>query len=376
MVEIHEEEYETAEERDEIPHSDATRPLQPTPSQPPTDAKDDDMPPPPSDSEEEQVAEGVVKQTLEEGHGVEFPPPNATCFLHYRAWVVSDKSKFEDTWEEQPVEIVIGREKPEQKGLAKALARMKAGERALVKVTWENAYGHAGNFSFPHVPPQADVIYELLLIGFDTSTQGRARSQLTAEERIAAADRRKEAGNALYKEGNYLAASHHYEMVLAYMNDDFMMQMFGKYIQLADAVRLPALLNLAACELKLRHFGAAIEHCSQVIREDGSNVKALFRRGKARAELGQSEAAKDDLLKASKLAPKDASVLAELKRIRLAEREVRQKEREIFKGMFVKDEQKNRQQQQLWFVRVWFWLWMILQQFWPFSSFNRAKKED
>jgi FKBP-type peptidyl-prolyl cis-trans isomerase len=52
-------------------------------------------------------------------------------------------------------------------GLAIGVASMKSGERALFHVEWELGYGKEGSFSFPNVPPMADLLYEVELIGFD-----------------------------------------------------------------------------------------------------------------------------------------------------------------------------------------------------------------
>ena len=52
-------------------------------------------------------------------------------------------------------------------GLAIGVSSMKSGERAVLHVGWELGYGEEGNFSFPNVPPKADLIYEVELIGFD-----------------------------------------------------------------------------------------------------------------------------------------------------------------------------------------------------------------
>ena len=51
----------------------------------------------------------------------------------------------------------------------------------------------------------------------------------------------------------------------------------------------------------------------QVLSEDESNVKALFRRGKAKSELGQTESARMDFLKAKKYSPRDMGILWELR---------------------------------------------------------------
>lgn len=55
--------------------------------------------------------------------------------------------------------------------MAIGVSSMKSGERALVHVGWELAYGKEGNFSFPNVPPMADLLYEVEVIGFDETKE-------------------------------------------------------------------------------------------------------------------------------------------------------------------------------------------------------------
>lgn len=58
-------------------------------------------------------------------------------------------------------------EKKQLVGLGIGAASMRSGERALLHVGWELGYGEEGSFSFPNVPPAADLLYEVELIGFD-----------------------------------------------------------------------------------------------------------------------------------------------------------------------------------------------------------------
>lgn len=51
---------------------------------------------------------------------------------------------------------------------------------------------------------------------------------------------------------------------IAYMGDDFMFQLFGKYRDMALAVKNPCHLNIAACLIKLKRYEEAIGHCSIV----------------------------------------------------------------------------------------------------------------
>ncbi|WOH14677.1 hypothetical protein DCAR_0934197 [Daucus carota subsp. sativus] len=311
--------------------------------------------PPKVDSQVEVLHEKVTKQVIKEGHGQK-PSKYSTCFVHYRAWTEITQHKFEDTWHEQQLlELILGKEKKEMTGLAIGVSNMKSGERALLHVGWELGYGKEGNFSFPNVPPMADIIYEVELIGFDEVKEGKARSDMTVEERISSADRRKMDGNALFKEEKLEEAIQQYEMAIAYMGDDFMFQLFGKYQDMAMAVKNPCHLNMAACMIKLKRYEEAIEHCSIVLAEDKENVKALFRRGKAKAELGQTDAAREDFLKAGKYAPGDKAIAKELRLLAEHDKAVYSKQKELYKGLFGPPPQpKPKNTNRL--ILLWQWL--------------------
>ncbi|XP_020257230.1 peptidyl-prolyl cis-trans isomerase FKBP42 [Asparagus officinalis] len=309
------------------------------------------------DGEMEILHEKVKKQIIKEGQGQK-PAMSSTCFLHYRAWTQKTSHKFEDTWQEQrPFELVLGKEKKEMAGLGIGVASMKSGERALFHVGWELGYGEEGSFSFPNVPPMADLIYEVELIGFDDIKDGKARSDMTVEERIEAADRRKVEGNNYFKEEKLEDAMQQYEMAIAYMGDDFMFQLFGKYRDMALAVKNPCHLNIAACLIKLKRYEEAIGQCTVVLSEDENNVKALFRRGKARAELGQTDSAREDFEKARKHAPQDKAIVKELRLLAEHDKAVYQKQKELYKGIFgPRPEAKPQSDQKNRLIIFWHWL--------------------
>jgi hypothetical protein len=48
---------------------------------------------------------------------------------------------------------------------------MQAGERSLLHVEWRQGYGKNGSFSFPTVPPQSDLIYEVELLAFEPAKE-------------------------------------------------------------------------------------------------------------------------------------------------------------------------------------------------------------
>ncbi|KAL5719768.1 Peptidyl-prolyl cis-trans isomerase fkbp42 [Ranunculus cassubicifolius] len=318
-------------------------------------SQDEKEGPPKIDSKPEILHDKVTKRIIKQGRG-EKPSKYSTCFLHYRGWTESTQHKFEDTWQEQrPIEMILGKEKKEMGGLAIGVSSMKAGECALINVGWELGYGKEGNFSFPNVPPQADIVYEVELIGFDETKEGKARGDMTVEERIGAADRRKMDGNVLFKEEKLEEAMQQYEMAIAYMGDDFMFQLMGKYRDMALAVKNPCHLNIAACMIKLERYNEAIGQCSIVLGEDENNVKALFRRGKAKAVLGQTDAAREDFLKARKYAPADKAIVKELRLLDEHDKAVYRKQKEMYKGILGKAPEP-KPKKTTWLIFIWQWL--------------------
>ncbi|KAK7290275.1 hypothetical protein RIF29_04574 [Crotalaria pallida] len=75
----------------------------------------------------------------------------------------------------------------------------------------------------------------------------------------------------------------------------------------------------------LDYVGTVIE----VLADDENNVKALFRIGKARAALGQTDAAREDFLKARKHAPRDKAIARELRLLAEHDKVIHQKQRVI-----------------------------------------------
>lgn len=97
----------------------------------------------------------------------------------------------------------------------------------------------------------------------------------------------------------------------------------------------------------------------QVLSEDENNVKALFRRGKARAELGQTDAARDDFQKARKFAPEDKAIAKELRLLAEHDKAVYEKQKEIYKGIFG-PRPEPKPQRLTWVVVFWQWLLSLI----------------
>ncbi|CAE8635758.1 unnamed protein product, partial [Polarella glacialis] len=81
-----------------------------------------------------------------------------------------------------------------------------------------------------------------------------------------------------------------------------------------------AKLNRAACLLKLGDFKTVKDLCSQVLKEDPCNPKALFRRSKAQVSLKEYSAAIEDLERLLQVEPESSEGQKLLKEVRLLQK--------------------------------------------------------
>lgn len=93
-------------------------------------------------------------------------------------------------------------------------------------------------------------------------------------------------------------------------------------------------LNIAAVELKLENYVNAKSACTDAIKYDPKNSKALYRRGQAEIALRNYEEALRDLKRAHKLAPDSKVVLCEFEKAKLYLLEYRKKEKLAIMKMF------------------------------------------
>eukprot|EP00435_Cladocopium_sp_Y103_P018264 s2781_g4.t1 len=80
-------------------------------------------------------------------------------------------------------------------------------------------------------------------------------------------------------------------------------------------LRLSLLLNSAMCHLKQKEPEKTLQVCEEALQINSKSVKALFRRGLARVDLGQHAEGVGDMKFASKLSPEDKTITSELERV-------------------------------------------------------------
>lgn len=274
----------------------------------------------------------VLKKTLKEGEGYERPNDGAVVQVKLigklQDGTVFVKKGHDD---EQPFEFKIDEEQVIY-GLDKAVMNMKKGEVALVTIHPEYAFGSSGSTQdLATVPPNSNVYYEVELVSF---VKEKESWDMNTPEKIEAAGKKKEEGNALFKAGKYERASKRYEKAIKYIEYDSSFSDEEK--QKTKVLKVTCNLNNAACKLKLKDYKQAEKLCTKVLELDSRNVKALYRRAQAYIQLVDLDLAEMDIKKALEIEPDNRDVKIEYKILKDKVREYNKKDAQFYGSIFAK----------------------------------------
>ncbi|KAM1031667.1 hypothetical protein FF1_035415 [Malus domestica] len=275
----------------------------------------------------------VIKKILKEGEGYERPNEGAVVKLKLigklqdgKEFLKKGHAEGEDLFEfKTDEEQVID-------GLDRAVLTMKKGEVALLTIAPEYAFGSSeSQQELAVVPPNSTVNYEVELASFEKDKESW---DMNTEEKIEAAGKKKEEGNALFKAGKYARASKRYEKAVKYIDYDSSFSEEAK--KQAKALKVACNLNDAACKLKLKDYKQAEKLCSKVLELEGRNVKALYRRAQAYIQLADLDLAELDIKKALEIDPNNRDVKLEHKTLKEKMKEYNKKEAKFYGNMFAK----------------------------------------
>uniref|UniRef100_A0A4X1U438 peptidylprolyl isomerase n=1 Tax=Sus scrofa TaxID=9823 RepID=A0A4X1U438_PIG len=161
---------------------------------------------------------------------------------------------------------------------------MDVGETAMVTADSKYCYGPQGSRS-PYIPPHAALCLEVTL---KAAVDGPDLEMLTGQERVALANRKRECGNAHYQRADFVLAANSYDLAIKAITSSAKVDMTFEEEEQLLQLKVKCLNNLAASQLKLDHYRAALRSCSLVLEHQPDNIKALFRKGKTiHAELSK-----------------------------------------------------------------------------------------
>ena len=149
--------------------------------------------------------------------------------------------------------------------------------------------------------------------------RGKEIWTLSNYERLAIAKQHKTRGTQLFKESNFLGAAIRYSAALKYIipvdtpNVQIKVEELESEEKEIVFLKTTLMLNLAACQLKLKQYPYVVENCDRVLQAQPNSVKALYRRGQAHTNMNDFECAREDLLKAKKLEPNNRAIDEQLR---------------------------------------------------------------
>ncbi|XP_062149948.1 peptidyl-prolyl cis-trans isomerase FKBP62-like [Alnus glutinosa] len=273
----------------------------------------------------------VLKKTLKEGEGYERPNDGAVVQVKLIGKLHDGTIFTKKGHDEEPFEFKIDEEQVID-GLDRALKNMKKGEVALVTIQPENAFGPSETQQeLAIVPANSIVHYEVELLSF---VKEKESWDMNTQEKIEAAGKKKEEGNALFKTGRYERASKRYEKAIRFIEYDSSFSDEEK--QQAKVLKTTCNLNNSACKLKLGDYKQAEKLCTKVLELDSRNVKALYRRAQAYIQLVDLDLAELDIKKALELDPDNRDVKLEYKILKEKVREYNKKDAQFYGSIFTK----------------------------------------
>jgi len=163
----------------------------------------------------------------------------------------------------------------------------------------------------------------------------KKKDEMPLEERnkkkLAAVEATREHGNILFKEGKYEQAFAVYDRGILIINGSYGMsdEEQAKLTQL----ELTLDLNMAACQLKLKNYLKAIDHCKMALQIESQHPKAFFRIGQAHLGMGNLAEATQNFKTVLELDPRNAEAVKQLEEIRRLEAQQRDTEKQFAKSM-------------------------------------------
>ncbi|KAG0046278.1 hypothetical protein BGZ83_008536 [Gryganskiella cystojenkinii] len=269
------------------------------------------------------IVDGLLwKKILKEGSG-ESPVARSSVNVHYVGTIFTTGDKFDSSRDRSsPFTFKLGVGQV-IKGWDEGVITMKIGELAELVCAPEYGYGAGG--SPPKIPGNSYLKFEVELLSFQESADSpKAKLDLAAKK--------KDLGNAAFKQGDNAAAARAYEEGANLLRD--MRDGTDEQKDVATPLRIALLSNQAAACLKLNDHAEALDACLAALDIQEGNVKVIYRMAQAYLGLQEFDDAKKTAQKGLDLAPNDATFTSLLTVISSKRAAYIKKEKATYSKMF------------------------------------------
>ncbi|KAK9883977.1 hypothetical protein WA026_004912 [Henosepilachna vigintioctopunctata] len=293
----------------------------------------------------------INKKILKEGTPESRPERQQVCVINYELFL-NENDIIE---KKENYEIDLGDYDVVQ-GLDLSIGLMNIGEICLLRLEPRLAFGIRG--LPPKINGEVAVTYKVELI----SARDEDLEALNINERKKKGNHKRERGNWWYGRGENNIAVQCYRKALDYLDeveggikfsnseDD---EITDSILQELLEDRISVYNNLAAAQIKLESYDAALNSLKTVLQCQPQNIKALYRQAKIYKAKNNVSSAMKALQKAKEIAPNDPDIQNELAKLKQLVDKQKKTERELAKRMFGSTFKSDKKQPNSKKVYVW-----------------------
>ncbi|BDA45510.1 Peptidyl-prolyl cis-trans isomerase FKBP62 [Coccomyxa sp. Obi] len=274
----------------------------------------------------------VSVKLIKKGKNYRKPNEGATVKVAYTARIGGpDGPVFEEYSREAPLTFIAD-EGEVVEGLDLGVLKMNEDEVMEIRVAPEYGFGDKEEKRpLGTVPPNSTLLYTVELLEV---IKAKESWDMSAEDKVQAAQKRKELGNKFFKAEKWSRAAKKYKAAgdIIDHDKDFSTELKKE----SAALKKSANLNTAAAYIKQGLWKDAIAAANKVLNSNPSDVKALYRR--AQAHLGQQDfvEALVDIKAALQVEPANKDVRVLLARYKKESAAANQRDAVMYKTMFQK----------------------------------------
>ncbi|XP_044745021.1 peptidyl-prolyl cis-trans isomerase FKBP8 [Coccinella septempunctata] len=294
----------------------------------------------------------IMKKILKEGTPDTRPQKQQTCVINYELFVEED----DIIQKEENFEIDLGDNDVIQ-GLDVSIGLMNVGETCILKIQPRLAFGSKG--LPPKIGPDTTVSYKIELI----SVAEEELESMSITQRKIKGNKKRERGNYWYGRGENSIAIQCYRKALDYLDEvEGGIKFPESNDELSDSAlqelledRISVYNNMAAAQIRMESYDAALISLKTVLKCQPHNIKALFRQAKVNTAKNDIGSAMKSLLKAKEVSPADPDINNELTKLNKIIEKQKKTERELAKRMFGSNSTKQGKNEQQNSKNVYYW---------------------